>query len=193
MVEPTPHTFDEAQLQIYTLMHRDSYPRFVNSAMYKSMAQQTGAETESDTPHGQEFLNKNSKRPKKTAPSPTSRPEVDVQNAQCTHTIVFPLAKRHCDMTITRAAPRRTAYAHSTIRCEDNRRAFAEKFNSSERTFRIIPCQQTSNKTTDYLHLYNHTHDVMFKTVYYFVTTCIFISATCLHQICLIFGLAHIY
>ncbi|GBP10797.1 Regulator of G-protein signaling 20 [Eumeta japonica] len=27
MVEPTPHTFDEAQLQIYTLMHRDSYPR----------------------------------------------------------------------------------------------------------------------------------------------------------------------
>ena len=27
MVEPTPHTFDEAQIQIYTLMHRDSYPR----------------------------------------------------------------------------------------------------------------------------------------------------------------------
>lgn len=27
MVEPTPNTFDEAQLQIYTLMHRDSYPR----------------------------------------------------------------------------------------------------------------------------------------------------------------------
>lgn len=31
MVEPTPHTFDEAQLQIYTLMHRDSYPRWVAS------------------------------------------------------------------------------------------------------------------------------------------------------------------
>lgn len=30
MVEPTPHTFDEAQLQIYTLMHRDSYPRLVS-------------------------------------------------------------------------------------------------------------------------------------------------------------------
>lgn len=30
MVEPTPHTFDEAQLQIYTLMHRDSYPRWVS-------------------------------------------------------------------------------------------------------------------------------------------------------------------
>ncbi|KAH9489306.1 Coiled-coil domain-containing protein 78 [Bulinus truncatus] len=28
MVEPTPHTFDEAQLQIWTLMHRDSYPSF---------------------------------------------------------------------------------------------------------------------------------------------------------------------
>ncbi|KAB0801436.1 hypothetical protein PPYR_05790 [Photinus pyralis] len=40
MVEPTPHTFDEAQLQIYTLMHRDSYPRFVNSALFKSLAQQ---------------------------------------------------------------------------------------------------------------------------------------------------------
>lgn len=39
MVEPTPHTFNEAQLQIYTLMHRDSYPRFVNSAVYKSLAQ----------------------------------------------------------------------------------------------------------------------------------------------------------
>ncbi|XP_077496753.1 uncharacterized protein LOC144107558 isoform X2 [Amblyomma americanum] len=39
MVEPTPHTFDEAQLQIYTLMHRDSYPRFVNSPLYRKLAQ----------------------------------------------------------------------------------------------------------------------------------------------------------
>lgn len=38
MVQPAPHTFDEAQLQIYTLMHRDSYPRFVNSAMYRRVA-----------------------------------------------------------------------------------------------------------------------------------------------------------
>ncbi|XP_018301227.1 regulator of G-protein signaling 19 isoform X2 [Mycetomoellerius zeteki] len=38
MVEPTPHTFDEAQLQIYTLMHRDSYPRFVNSEIYRRVA-----------------------------------------------------------------------------------------------------------------------------------------------------------
>lgn len=39
MVDPNPHTFDEAQMQIYTLMHRDSYPRFVNSALYKNLAQ----------------------------------------------------------------------------------------------------------------------------------------------------------
>ncbi|XP_033338962.1 regulator of G protein signaling double hit isoform X1 [Megalopta genalis] len=38
MVEPTPHTFDEAQLQIYTLMQRDSYPRFVNSDIYRRVA-----------------------------------------------------------------------------------------------------------------------------------------------------------
>ena len=37
MVEPSRHTFDEAQLQIYTLMHRDSYPRFVNSQQYRSL------------------------------------------------------------------------------------------------------------------------------------------------------------
>ncbi|KYM97510.1 Regulator of G-protein signaling 20 [Cyphomyrmex costatus] len=38
MLKPTPHTFDEAQLQIYTLMHRDSYPRFVNSEIYRRVA-----------------------------------------------------------------------------------------------------------------------------------------------------------
>ncbi|XP_058805669.1 regulator of G-protein signaling 17 isoform X2 [Phymastichus coffea] len=38
MTRPTPHTFDEAQLQIYTLMHRDSYPRFVNSELYQRVA-----------------------------------------------------------------------------------------------------------------------------------------------------------
>lgn len=35
MMTPNQHTFDEAQLQIYTLMHRDSYSRFVNSVVYK--------------------------------------------------------------------------------------------------------------------------------------------------------------
>ncbi|KAK3092042.1 hypothetical protein FSP39_024680 [Pinctada imbricata] len=42
MVDPTPHTFDEAQLQIYTLMHRDSYLRFLNSQIYKKYLQQKG-------------------------------------------------------------------------------------------------------------------------------------------------------
>ncbi|XP_016891115.1 regulator of G-protein signaling 19 isoform X3 [Cynoglossus semilaevis] len=37
MQEPTPHTFEDAQLQIYTLMHRDSYPRFISSGIYKSL------------------------------------------------------------------------------------------------------------------------------------------------------------
>lgn len=37
MVQPSPHTFDDAQLQIYTLMHRDSYPRFLNSNIYKRL------------------------------------------------------------------------------------------------------------------------------------------------------------
>lgn len=37
MVDPSPYTFDEAQLQIYTLMHRDSYPRFLNSPLYKKL------------------------------------------------------------------------------------------------------------------------------------------------------------
>lgn len=37
MVDPSPYTFDEAQLQIYTLMHRDSYPRFLNSSIYKKL------------------------------------------------------------------------------------------------------------------------------------------------------------
>lgn len=58
MVDPTPHTFDEAQLQIYTLMHRDSYPRFINSAQYKTLAQLTnngntgGSGSGSGTPGG---------------------------------------------------------------------------------------------------------------------------------------------
>lgn len=48
MVEPTPHTFDEAQLQIYTLMHRDSYPRFVNSSLFKNLAQLSSNKSESE-------------------------------------------------------------------------------------------------------------------------------------------------
>lgn len=37
MMNPCKDTFAEAQLQIYTLMHRDSYPRFVNSTNYKQL------------------------------------------------------------------------------------------------------------------------------------------------------------
>lgn len=37
MQDPTPHTFEDAQLQIYTLMHRDSYPRFLSSNIYKTL------------------------------------------------------------------------------------------------------------------------------------------------------------
>uniref|UniRef100_A0A7E4VI31 RGS domain-containing protein n=1 Tax=Panagrellus redivivus TaxID=6233 RepID=A0A7E4VI31_PANRE len=37
MVHPTSRTFDEAQNQIYTLMQRDSYPRFISSSLYKKI------------------------------------------------------------------------------------------------------------------------------------------------------------
>ncbi|CAJ0921592.1 unnamed protein product, partial [Mesorhabditis belari] len=37
MVRPSSQTFDEAQNQIFTLMQRDSYPRFLSSALYRQM------------------------------------------------------------------------------------------------------------------------------------------------------------
>lgn len=48
MVEPTPHIFDEAQLQIYTLMHRDSYPRFVKNEIYRKVAKYDNGASESN-------------------------------------------------------------------------------------------------------------------------------------------------
>ncbi|VDM93597.1 unnamed protein product, partial [Onchocerca ochengi] len=42
MAHPTKHTFDEAQCQIYTLMQRDSYPRFLASAVYKKILDSYG-------------------------------------------------------------------------------------------------------------------------------------------------------
>ena len=42
MVHPSSHTFDEAQNQIFTLMHRDSYPRFVASALYRKITASYG-------------------------------------------------------------------------------------------------------------------------------------------------------
>ena len=51
MVQPTTSTFDEAQLQIYTLMHRDSYPRFLNSSLYKNLLHQLQQKQQSQPPH----------------------------------------------------------------------------------------------------------------------------------------------
>ncbi|XP_073483938.1 regulator of G-protein signaling 17 isoform X1 [Lithobates pipiens] len=36
LLDPNPHMYEDAQLQIYTLMHRDSFPRFLNSQVYKT-------------------------------------------------------------------------------------------------------------------------------------------------------------
>lgn len=46
MVHPSAHTFDEAQTQIYTLMQRDSYPRFVASTMFKQLVTSYGHQLE---------------------------------------------------------------------------------------------------------------------------------------------------
>ncbi|XP_012669771.1 regulator of G-protein signaling 17 isoform X2 [Clupea harengus] len=35
--EPSQLMYEEAQLQIYTLMHRDSFPRFLNSTFYRDL------------------------------------------------------------------------------------------------------------------------------------------------------------
>ncbi|XP_029562002.1 regulator of G-protein signaling 20 isoform X1 [Salmo trutta] len=37
MLEPSSQTFVDAQVQIYTLMQRDSYPRYMNSPAYKNL------------------------------------------------------------------------------------------------------------------------------------------------------------
>ncbi|XP_039529063.1 regulator of G-protein signaling 20 [Pimephales promelas] len=47
MQDPSSCTFDEAQLQIYTLMQRDSFPRFMNSSMYADLLQ--GLQTPSES------------------------------------------------------------------------------------------------------------------------------------------------
>lgn len=40
MANPSANTFDAAQGQIYTLMMRDSYPRFLNSKYYTDRVDQ---------------------------------------------------------------------------------------------------------------------------------------------------------
>jgi len=42
MIHPSAHTFDDAQNQIWTLMQRDSYPRFVASPLYKKILSSYG-------------------------------------------------------------------------------------------------------------------------------------------------------
>ncbi|KAF4089409.1 hypothetical protein AMELA_G00066000 [Ameiurus melas] len=37
MLDPSSQTFDEAQQQIYTLMQRDSYPRYMSSSIYADL------------------------------------------------------------------------------------------------------------------------------------------------------------
>ncbi|XP_062849178.1 regulator of G-protein signaling 20 isoform X2 [Trichomycterus rosablanca] len=37
MMEPSSQTFEEAQMQIYTLMQRDSYPRYMSSSLYADL------------------------------------------------------------------------------------------------------------------------------------------------------------
>lgn len=48
MQEPSAHTFDDAQLQIYTLMHRDSYPRFLSSPAYRALLLQGASQSSSE-------------------------------------------------------------------------------------------------------------------------------------------------
>ena len=50
MIAPSQHTFDEAQIQIYTLMHRDSYPRFVSSSTYKDLLKACGQTMKQESP-----------------------------------------------------------------------------------------------------------------------------------------------
>ncbi|XP_026472519.1 regulator of G-protein signaling rgs-2 isoform X2 [Ctenocephalides felis] len=52
MMQPTPHTYDEAQQQIYTLMQRDSYPRFVTSSIYKNLLEKTKLQHQEQTGTG---------------------------------------------------------------------------------------------------------------------------------------------
>ncbi|XP_076973745.1 regulator of G-protein signaling 19 isoform X1 [Tamandua tetradactyla] len=48
MQEPSAHTFDDAQLQIYTLMHRDSYPRFLGSPTFRALLHRGASESSSE-------------------------------------------------------------------------------------------------------------------------------------------------
>ncbi|CAI2347678.1 unnamed protein product [Caenorhabditis sp. 36 PRJEB53466] len=59
MARPSSNTFDEAQNQIYTLMARDSYPRYISSPAYKAALTQFGVIEE----HVREFSGSAAHRP----------------------------------------------------------------------------------------------------------------------------------
>ncbi|XP_062912538.1 regulator of G-protein signaling 17-like [Mobula hypostoma] len=53
LLNPSPLMFEDAQLQIYSLMHRDSFPRFLNSDLYKSLTIKPKASLDDATPTDQ--------------------------------------------------------------------------------------------------------------------------------------------
>ncbi|XP_072122951.1 regulator of G-protein signaling 17-like [Mobula birostris] len=53
LLNPSPLMFEDAQLQIYSLMHRDSFPRFLNSDLYKSLTVKPKASLDDATPTDQ--------------------------------------------------------------------------------------------------------------------------------------------
>ncbi|CAB4064145.1 RGS [Lepeophtheirus salmonis] len=57
MISPSQQTFNEAQLQIYTLMHRDSYPRFVNSSTYRDLLKTCGSNPNDENEDGKSIHN----------------------------------------------------------------------------------------------------------------------------------------
>ncbi|XP_040569043.1 regulator of G-protein signaling 19 isoform X2 [Lepeophtheirus salmonis] len=57
ILSPREQTFNEAQLQIYTLMHRDSYPRFVNSSTYRDLLKTCGSNPNDENEDGKSIHN----------------------------------------------------------------------------------------------------------------------------------------
>ncbi|XP_006008316.1 regulator of G-protein signaling 5 [Latimeria chalumnae] len=52
ILEATPSCFDEAQNKIYILMKKDSYLRFLKSAVYQGMVKKTACNSSSQQNHG---------------------------------------------------------------------------------------------------------------------------------------------
>ncbi|XP_059842748.1 regulator of G-protein signaling 17-like [Hypanus sabinus] len=53
LMNPSPVMFEDAQVQIYSLMHRDSFPRFLNSNLYKSLTAKPKPSPDDATPTDQ--------------------------------------------------------------------------------------------------------------------------------------------